>query len=100
MAAPLGDTQAEQRLLQCGRGGSLHFGSEVRLQGRLGARARFLRSLAVNLLGALGNIREHNYLVRGDFEETACDGQMALLAVDSVHELPNVERSDRRLMTV
>jgi hypothetical protein len=98
--ALLGDPQTEYRLLERRGGRSFQLGSAPLGQSFFGAAACFLGALAVDLLGALGNIGQHDDLVVLNLKETARYSQVALFTADPVHQLADGERCDERLMTV
>jgi hypothetical protein len=100
MPAPAGYPQAKERALQGSGSLGLHRCSPLIGQRLLGPCSRLFGPCPVDLLRPLGGIRQNDHMVRRYLQETACHGEVLLLAVDSVHQLASIERRKHGFMAM
>jgi hypothetical protein len=65
----------------------------------LGALARALRPLEVDLLRTLGGLGQHDHVIGVHLGEAADHGEVVFVAAAPVHEVAGGERREKRRMT-
>ena len=89
------DLEADERLRQRDAG-ALEIDVHRARQALLGAPLRRLGARDVDVLGPLGDLRQHGHAIRQHLDEAAGDRQVVLLLPDAVPQLADLQRRQQR----